>query len=238
MDDGDFVDGSGRAHGKDGERTGRLHTVTGDGDAGQRGRALWAERASRAREELAGMVDGIRHEVRQDGAWGVLGFVLDEDRARWERALTAVAVIVAAAGIVVTVAGAVGIAIARSVEALWDIGLPQTINDPVRAYLNGHSAGLPVSAKALHTTWLTATVVLGAWAILGSWGARVGCTLLGAMTTAMVWGGTVPASSRWTAAGITVTAWSLLSILAFRGAFRRPHTVILPVVTAPDRDRK
>jgi hypothetical protein len=92
--------------------------------------------------------------------------------------------------------------------------LTRVVTDPVHAYLTGHAAALHTSGHLLWMGGLATTAVLFALAVLGSTGARIGWTLTGALTTAVVYT-TTPADARALAAGVAVTAWSLLSIAAF-----------------------
>lgn len=106
--------------------------------------------------------------------------------------------------------------------------LTRTITDPVRGYLTQHATGLPVTAHTLWITWLAVTIGLFILATIGFRGARIGWTLLGAATTAMVYLGT-PANSAPLAAGLTVTAWAVLSIAAFNRTTTIPIDLSLPV---------
>jgi hypothetical protein len=92
--------------------------------------------------------------------------------------------------------------------------LTRVITDPVHAYLTGHAAALHTSGRLLWLGWLATTAILFALAVLGSTGARIGWTLTGALTTTVVYTSTPP-DARLLAAGVAVTAWSLLSVAAF-----------------------
>jgi hypothetical protein len=75
---------------------------------------------------------------------------------------------------------------------------------------------------------------LWAAAVFGhSRGARIGWSLLGAATAAMVWAGAAP-HSRDLAAGLAAAAWSLLSIPAFTPTSRPDRTVVLGGRAAAD----
>ena len=103
----------------------------------------------------------------------------------------------------------------------------QIVTGPVHGYLQAHDAGLPATTDQLWCAWLVSTAVLFAAAVFGhSRGARIGWTLLGAASTAMVWAGAAP-HSRWLAAGIAVAAWSLLSIPAFTPTVHPDRTIVL-----------
>ena len=95
-------------------------------------------------------------------------------------------------------------------------GLVATITDPVHAYLDTHTTGLPVSADTAYTAWsLTglAAMVIG---LLGSFGARLTWLAWGTATVAMVWAAT-PEPGRTVAAGLAVLGWTAASTLALRG---------------------
>jgi hypothetical protein len=120
-------------------------------------------------------------------------------------------------------------------EVRWSAAgrLTRVITDPVHAYLTGHAAALHTNGQLLWLGWLATTAVLFALAVLGSTGARIGWTLAGALTTTVVYT-TTPTDTRLLAAGIAVTAWSLLSIAAFnRTTISRPGPDIT-IVTQPD----
>jgi hypothetical protein len=93
-------------------------------------------------------------------------------------------------------------------------GLTRTITEPVHAYLTDHAAGLPVTGNTLWLTWLATTAMLLLLSALGSRGARIGWTLAGAATTAMVYAAT-NTTARPVAAGLAITMWALLSVIAF-----------------------
>ncbi|MDT4992821.1 MAG: hypothetical protein QOH97_2713 [Actinoplanes sp.] len=93
-------------------------------------------------------------------------------------------------------------------------GLTRTITEPVHAYLTHHAAGLPIGGTTLWLTWLATTAMLLLLSALGSRGARIGWTLTGAATTAMVYTATNP-TARPVAAGLAITLWALLSVIAF-----------------------
>jgi hypothetical protein len=119
-------------------------------------------------------------------------------------------------------------------EARWSAAgrLTRVITDPVHAYLTGHAAALHTNGRLLWLGWLATTAILFALAVLGSTGARIGWTLTGALTTTVVYTST-PTDARLLAAGVAVTAWSLLSIAAFnRTAVTRPDPDIT-IITHP-----
>lgn len=100
------------------------------------------------------------------------------------------------------------------------------ITDPIQRYLTIHAANLPASAQALWSGWLIAGFVLLVLSFFKSWGARIGWVLFGTASTAMVWSAS-PSGGRNLAAGVAVLAWGLLSVAAFRGAWRRRASIIL-----------
>ncbi|MBQ1076820.1 hypothetical protein KBX06_27265 [Micromonospora sp. C31] len=115
--------------------------------------------------------------------------------------------------------------------AAWghELAYARIILDPVRDYLASHAAGLPVSGNALWWTWCFAGVVLLLFSLFRSAGARIGWTLYGAGSAAMVAAGT-GGPGRWIAAGICGLWWSLLSI---PGLSRRRQRVLAVPVPAP-----
>jgi hypothetical protein len=119
-------------------------------------------------------------------------------------------------------------------SAAWR--LTRIITDPVHAYLTGHAAALHTSGGPLWTGWLATTAALFALAVAGSTGARIGWTLFGALTTAVVYANTA-VDARPLAAGITVTAWSLLSIAAFNRITVSRRGPDITIVTHADAGR-
>jgi hypothetical protein len=95
-------------------------------------------------------------------------------------------------------------------------GLLAVISDPIQHYLTVHAAGLPANAPTLWGGWLAAGAVLLVLSVFGSWGARIGWILFGAASAAMVYGGATTAG-RDLSVAVTVIAWALLSVVAFRG---------------------
>ncbi len=107
-------------------------------------------------------------------------------------------------------AGAVaGVAIGHHLHILTRV-----VVDPVHTYITDHAAGLPATPSQLWWTWLIVTTGLWLLAAAGSTGARIGWTLLGAATVAMVWAAS-PIDAHQLAAGVALTAWSALSVPAF-----------------------
>lgn len=96
---------------------------------------------------------------------------------------------------------------------------------PVRAYIEAHSAGLPVSADTLWWTWCFAGIYQFLLAsIFRAVAARLGWLLFGAVTTAMVYSATA-APSQPVAAGITVLWWVALSLPALRRSWRKRRII-------------
>jgi hypothetical protein len=91
------------------------------------------------------------------------------------------------------------------------------ISDPVRAFLDARTAGLPATGRDLWIVWLVAVGVLYLGALLGSTYARIGWAAIGALSAAAAYFG-APAGAGPAAAGLTVTVWLLLSLLAYARA--------------------
>ncbi|MFB7552604.1 hypothetical protein [Streptomyces sp. NPDC056154] len=113
-----------------------------------------------------------------------------------------------------------------------DTGLLATIDQPVRHYLDTHTATLPVTAATAYATWQAAGAVSFVLGFFHSSGARIGWTVWGTATTAMVWIAT-PAPGREVAAGIAVLAWAALSLFALRGLSLTPAAFVNVDVQAP-----
>jgi hypothetical protein len=111
---------------------------------------------------------------------------------------------------------------------LTDGPITTTITGPVRAYLDGHAAGLPATAAQLWTTWLITGGLLLLIAAAGSPGARIGWCVFGALTSGMAYAGTT-GDGQALAAGLTAAVWALLSI----PAFTRRHRSTVTVITTP-----
>ncbi|MGW1438677.1 hypothetical protein ACWD7M_25965 [Streptomyces griseus] len=111
-------------------------------------------------------------------------------------------------------------------------GLLATVDQPVRHYLNTHTAQLPVTATTAYALWQA----IGALAlILGfcrSSGGRILWLLWGAFTVAAVFTAT-PAPGREVAAAIAALGWAALSLLALRGISLSPTAFIHVHVQAP-----
>ncbi|WP_433732554.1 hypothetical protein ACQP2Y_46720 (plasmid) [Actinoplanes sp. CA-051413] len=101
----------------------------------------------------------------------------------------------------------------------WITGGPVTtsISDPVRAYLDAHTTGLPATGRDLWIVWIVAVGVLYAGALAGSTYARIGWAAIGALSAAAAYFGAATGSGP-AAAGLTVTVWLLLSLLAYARA--------------------
>lgn len=170
-------------------------------------------------------------------------------RARVALAATVAAVLLAVGSLIYwLIAGIVGVitgvadairassghTAANTVHDLTTWTLTRTITDPVHTYLTAHTTGLPVTADTVWWTWLATTAGLFALATFGSRGARIGWAIAGATTTAMVYTAT-PATGRPVAAGLTVTAWAVLSIVAYNrlAPSDRPFILTLPIPHRP-----
>jgi hypothetical protein len=145
--------------------------------------------------------------------------------------LAAAAVVVAAAALVAGVLRlawllltAIGDALGAASDGLTSAGrwlgdgpITRTIADPVRAWLDGHSAGLPATGGQLALLWAVVAAVLYLQALLGSRYARIGWAVVGAATTAAAYTGSHPAGAAG-AAGVTAAVWLLLSLPAYAGS--------------------
>jgi hypothetical protein len=85
------------------------------------------------------------------------------------------------------------------------------VNDPVRSWMDTHTAGLPVTGHDLWLVWLTALTTIWPAALFGSTYARTAWALLGAMTGAAAYAG-APHGTGVTAAALTAVLWLLLSL--------------------------
>lgn len=110
-------------------------------------------------------------------------------------------------------AGGEGLNAATHWLADWPI--TEVINQPVRAYLDTHSAGLPATGHDLWILWLLACTVLYIAALTGSRYARISWIVIGALTATAAWHGTTTAAGRPVAAATTTAMWLLLSLPAF-----------------------
>lgn len=137
-------------------------------------------------------------------------------------------------GITTAIAGSSADAAKTGAHDLASWSLTRTITEPVRAFLDQHSGGLPVGAGTLWLTWLATTGALFLLAALGSRGARIGWTLTGATTTAMVYTATPP-TGRLVAAGLALTIWAVLSVIALNrvGTHGRAVHITLPFPRRP-----
>lgn len=110
---------------------------------------------------------------------------------------------------------ATGLGAARdAVTGLVGGPITHSIADPMRVYLDAHTAGLPATGRDLWIVWLVALGVLYAGALAGSTYARVGWAAIGALTAVGVYLG-APAGAGPTAAGLTAAVWLLLSLPAY-----------------------
>lgn len=96
-------------------------------------------------------------------------------------------------------------------------GLLASITTPVWAYLQTHTAGLPVTGPTAYAAWQLAIVSTGTLSFLTkAFGARLAWGVMGLATGWMAWHG-APAGGRDVALGLTALAFALLSIPALRG---------------------
>ncbi|MEU6077585.1 hypothetical protein [Micromonospora sp. NPDC047074] len=91
-----------------------------------------------------------------------------------------------------------------------------SISDPVRAYLDAHTIGLPATGRDAWIAWLVAVCVLYTAALFGSTYGRIGWAAIGALTGVAVYVG-APAGTGPAAAGLTAVVWLTLSLLAYAG---------------------
>ena len=148
------------------------------------------------------------------------------------------------AGLLVPLVAAIGRFLAGAagdgVAWLHDWNITRVVLDPVRAWLTGHAAGLPVDAGTLWWTWAVAGLVLFFLAWFTTVAGRIGWLLYGAATVAMVYAATT-GPARPTAAGIATLWWLMLSLLPLHRR-RAPakvyaHLPQLPTLTAALRQR-
>ncbi|MFB7745391.1 hypothetical protein [Streptomyces sp. NPDC056132] len=99
---------------------------------------------------------------------------------------------------------------------LWGV-----VDNPVRAYITQHTAGLSVSASAVYTFWQIVGWFGLIGGFIGSTGARITWTCWGAGSALAVWSA-APADGRTVATGIAVLAWTIASTFALRGLSLRP----------------
>ncbi len=103
--------------------------------------------------------------------------------------------------------------------------LPGIVTTPVHDYLTAHAGGLPLTPQQLWWAWCTAGVGFFLIALTGNIGARIGWTLYGATTTAIVYTAT-PSPAHTTAAALTAATWAALSIPAYRRGRSRTHVLV------------
>lgn len=110
-------------------------------------------------------------------------------------------------------------------------GLWGVIDNPVRSYIDQHSAGLTVPASAVYAFWQAAGLLAFIGGFTGSAGARIAWALWGGSSAAMVWAA-APVGGRVVATGLAALMWALASIVALRGLSLRPvihnHPVFQP----------
>jgi hypothetical protein len=99
---------------------------------------------------------------------------------------------------------------------ITDGPITRSISDPVRAYLDAHTTGLPTGGRDAWVTWLVAVCALYAAAVSGSTYGRIGWAAIGVLTAVAVYAG-APAGTGPAAAGLTAVVWLTLSLLAYAG---------------------
>ncbi|GLF98046.1 hypothetical protein [Streptomyces yaizuensis] len=101
-------------------------------------------------------------------------------------------------------------------------GLLAVLTEPVRTYLDGQAAALPISGETAYRAWQFSGCAAFLLAACRRGSGRAIWGLWGAASVAMVWMGT-PETGRAAAAGIAVFAWSAAATVAWRGLrLRRP----------------
>ncbi|MFJ2094696.1 hypothetical protein ACIOEW_36385 [Streptomyces sp. NPDC087901] len=112
---------------------------------------------------------------------------------------------------------------------LWGV-----IDNPIRAYIAQHTAGLTVSSSAVYTFWQLTGLFGLIGGFIGVTGARLTWVLWGAVSAAAVWSA-APADGRTVATGIAVLAWTIASTVALRGLSLRPvvNNFLPPAPPAP-----
>ncbi|KAB2587627.1 coiled-coil domain-containing protein [Streptomyces arboris] len=123
----------------------------------------------------------------------------------------------------VALMGSFGAGIQHAIEgATWDShGMVAVVDAPVRAYLETHRTGLPVTADTLYTTWLAVGAgLLTISFVTCTFGARLTWAGWGACSVAMVWAATT-GPARGIACAVTGLAWGIASIFALRGVGTR-----------------
>ena len=102
---------------------------------------------------------------------------------------------------------------------ITDGPITTSISDPVRAYLDAHTAGLPATGRDLWIAWLVAVGALYTGALAGSTYARIGWATIGALSAVAAYFGAAAGSGP-AAAGLTACVWLLLSLPVYTRARR------------------
>jgi hypothetical protein len=184
-------------------------------------------------------IDHIRATEAGTGRWRALTDWWRDNRAtlflrdNWPLGVAALIALAVVGGLlwllwvviagVLSALGAAATAVGDAAPALgsWITDGPITgsISNPVRAYLDSHTAGLPATGRDLWITWLVAAGVLYLGALFGSTYARIGWVAIGALTAAAVYLG-APAGTGPAAAGLTAAVWLALSLPAYAATSR------------------
>ncbi|MFI7074902.1 hypothetical protein [Micromonospora sediminicola] len=102
---------------------------------------------------------------------------------------------------------------------ITDGPITRSISDPVRAYLDAHTTGLPAGGRDAWIAWLVAVCALYAAAVTGSTYGRIGWAAIGALTGTAAYLG-APTGAGPAAAGLTAVVWLTLSLLAYTATRR------------------
>ncbi len=164
--------------------------------------------------------------ARDPGKWitaGVAAVVIGVAAAVLAGIIWLIATIVGAIGDALSAAGdgigngasAVGGWIAAAGRWVTHGPITHSISDPVRAWLDAHTVGLPATGGQLWTLWLVAICALFVAAFTGSTYGRIGWALIGALTAYAVWHGTATTGTRPVAVGVTAAVWLVLSLLTY-----------------------
>ncbi|OJF14475.1 hypothetical protein [Couchioplanes caeruleus] len=114
---------------------------------------------------------------------------------------------------------ATGDGLARLATWITEGPVLHALSEPVRHYLDTHTAGLPATGGDLWMTWLVTATGLYVFALLGSTYARIGWAVIGALSAAAAYAGAAP-GAQGTAAGLIAAVWLLLSLPAYARRIR------------------
>jgi len=173
---------------------------------------MWKDRVRRAGSAISGLGCHLWREA------------VDRDDPHWPPAwlrMTGIAIVFL---VLVSVGFSTLAVVVHSLGAsAKSSSLGLVVETPLRAYIEQHSAGLPVSATILYKTWgLTGGILFVTALLFGGLGARIGWVVFGLVSCAAVYAGTHP-PAQWTATGVAACAWSLAAIFVF-GSMRREQS--------------